>query len=170
MDKIPAQIVDFRLYNGADKIIGAGAELPLPTVKSKTYTADLPAGDIDLPGMRTENLESEINFNIFDKEAAKTISLTKTTTLIARGSAQKVNTGTHDFEYGGIKVTMKGFANEITLGTLKRSDKMDSKIKMTLTYIKVEDGDGNVFFEIDKLNGTYIVNGEDARAGIDKYL
>lgn len=46
---------------------------------------------------------------------------------------------------------------------------MDSKITMTLTYIKVEDS-STVFLEIDKFNGTFIVNGKDVREGINKYL
>ena len=67
-------------------------------------------------------------------------------------------------------MSTKGFAKEIELGTLTRSDKMDSKITLTLTYIKVEDEAGNVFIEIDKLNGTYKVNGVDVREGISQYL
>lgn len=98
------------------------------------------------------------------------VSLTGVTTVIIRGCLQASNTSTHNFDYSGVKVTAKGFAKEVALGTLKRSDKMDSKITMTLTYIKVEDGDGNIFMEIDKLNGTYIINGENVRAGIEKYL
>lgn len=171
MNKIPSQIIDFTLYNGNDKLIGTGSELALPNIVSKTYTADLPSGDVDLPGMRTENMELEVPFNIFDKEAASIISFTRVTTIIARGAAQKTNKTTHDFAYDGIKVTAKGFAKEIELGTLARSEKMDSKIKMTLTYIKVEDQKtGEVFIEIDKFNGTYIINGEDVRAGIMQYL
>ena len=170
MPDIPSQVMDFTVYNSNDALIGAGAEITLPTITSKTYTADLPAGEIDLPSMRTENLELEIPFNVFDKEAAGTVSLTKTTTIVIRGCMQKVKTTSHDFDYSGVKITTKGFAKEIALGTLKRSDKMDSKISMTLTYIKIEDGDGNIFAEIDKLNGTYIINGVDVRAGIDKYL
>ena len=131
---------------------------------------DLAAGKIELPGMRTENMELEIPFTLFDKEAASIISYTDTTTIILRGSAQTLNTDTHNFAYTGVKVTAKGMTKEIELGTLKRSDKMDSKIKLTLTYIKVEDGDGFKFLELDKLNGTFIVNGENVRAGIDKYL
>lgn len=170
MSKIPSQIVDFSAYNASDKLFGHGSEVTLPTITSKTYTAELAAGDIDVPGMRTENLEMEIPFQIFDKEAASTISLTKTTSIVLRGAAQKINTDTHDFGYGGLKVSAKGFAKEIELGTLKRSDKMDSKITLTLTYIKVEDDAGNVFIEIDKLNGTYKVNGIDVREGISQYL
>lgn len=170
MPKIPAQIVDFSLYNSDQKLIGHGAEITLPTVTSKTATAELAAGDIELPGMRTENMEMEIPFNVFDDEAAGVISLTNVSTIIIRGAAQRVNTSSHDFVYGGLKVTAKGFAKEIELGTLKRSDKMDSKITMTLTYIKVEDNKGSVFMEIDKLNGTFMINGKDVRDGISQYL
>lgn len=170
MSKIPSQVMDFSVYNSTNRLVGAGAEITLPTITSKTYTADLPAGEIDLPSMRTENLELEIPFNVFDKEAGGMISLSKVTTVIIRGCLQASNTNTHDFDYSGVKVTAKGFAKEVSLGTLKRSDKMDSKITMTLTYIKVEDGDGNIFMEIDKLNGTYIINGEDVRSEIEKYL
>lgn len=170
MSKIPAQIVDFSLYNGNERLIGHGSEITLPTVTSKTATAELAAGDIDLPGMRTENMEMEIPFNVFDSEAAGVISLTNVSTVVIRGAAQRVNTASHDFVYSGLKVTAKGFAKEIELGTLKRSDKMDSNITMTLTYIKVEDDKGNVFMEIDKLNGTFIINGEDVRDGISKFL
>lgn len=170
MSKIPAQIVDFSLYNGNERLIGHGSEITLPTVTSKTATAELAAGDIDLPGMRTENMEMEIPFNVFDSEAASVISLTNVSTVVIRGAAQRVNTSSHDFVYSGLKVTAKGFAKEIELGTLKRSDKMDSNITMTLTYIKVEDDKGNVFIEIDKLNGTFIINGKDVRDGISKFL
>jgi len=170
MSKIPSQVMDFSVYNGNNRLVGAGAEITLPTITSKTYTADLPAGEIDLPSMRTENLELEIPFNVFDAEAGGMISVSTVTTVTIRGCLQASNTTTHDFDYSGVKVTAKGFAKEVALGTLKRSDKMDSKITMTLSYIKVEDGDGNIFIEIDKLNGTYIINGEDVRAGIDKYL
>lgn len=171
MSTIPEQLVDYSVYNNKDRLIGAGAEMTLPTITSKTYTADLPAGDLDLPGMRTENMELEIPFNVFDKEAAGCLSLTSVTTIIIRGCTQKVDTDTHNLSYDGVKVTAKGFAKEVTLGTIKRSDKMDSKIKMTLTYIKVENSAGTeTYIEIDKLNGTYIMNGKDVREGINAYL
>lgn len=168
--KIPTQLIDFNIYNGDDKLIGTGAEVTLPKVTSKTYTAELPAGDVDLPGMRTENMELEVPFNVLDEEAAGMMSLTEVNTVIIRGATQKVDQGTHDLSYGGIKVTCRGYTKELDLGTLKRSDKMDSKVAMTLTYIKVEDENGNVFIEVDKLNGTYIINGKDVRAGINQYL
>lgn len=168
--KIPSQLIDFNLYNGDDRLIGTGPEITLPKVTSKTYTAELPAGDVDLPGMRTENMELEVLFNVLNEETASIMSLAEVNTVIIRGATQKVDQETHDLSYGGIKVTCRGFTKELDLGTLKRSDKMDSKVAMTLTYIKVENENGDVFIEVDKLNGTYIINGKDVRAGISQYL
>lgn len=170
MPKIPSQIVDFSLYNLNDRLMGHGDEITLPKITSLTSEVDLAAGKIDVPGMRTENMEMEIPFNLFDEEAAGVVSLNKVTTVVVRGSAQKMDTESHNFDYSGLKVTAKGFSKEVDLGTLKRSDKMDSKITLTLTYIKVEDAEGNVFIEHDKLNGTLIINGEDVREGISQYL
>jgi len=160
---IPTQIIDFNIYNAPNKLIGAGDEVTLPKIVSKT------GGDIDLPGLTTENMEMEVPFNVFDKEAASTMSISKVNTLIIRSCQQKADTKTHNLSYDGLKLTIRGFTKEVDLGTLKRSDKMDSKITMTLTYIKIEDS-STVFLEIDKFNGTFIVNGKDVREGINKYL
>ena len=42
---IPTQIIDFNIYNAPNKLIGAGDEVTLPKIVSKTYTAAL-AGDV----------------------------------------------------------------------------------------------------------------------------
>lgn len=169
-NKIPSQVMDYKVYNGNNALIGTGEEIKLPTVGFKAAEVDLPGGSAELPSMRTDNLEMEVPFRLLDEEAASVISLKNTTTLHIRGAMQKVDSSSHDFNYNGLVVTVKGFAKEIDLGTLKRSDKMDSKVKLNLTYIKVADYDGTEFIEIDKLNGTLKINGEDARDGIDKYL
>ena len=51
---IPTQIIDFNIYNAPNKLIGAGDEVTLPKIVSKTYTAALAGGDIDLPGLTTK--------------------------------------------------------------------------------------------------------------------
>lgn len=38
---IPTQIIDFNIYNAPNKLIGAGDEVTLPKIVSKTYTAAL---------------------------------------------------------------------------------------------------------------------------------
>ena len=98
---IPTQIIDFNIYNAPNKLIGAGDEVTLPKIVSKTYTAALAGGDIDLPGLTTENMEMEVPFNVFDKEAASTMSISKVNTLIIRSCQQKADTKTHNLSYDG---------------------------------------------------------------------
>ena len=178
---IPSQILDYRVYNNTTasgkgkQLVGVGDEVKLPTLASLTAEVDLPDGKVDVPGMRTENMELEIPFNTFDDEAASLMNLTKTTHLTLYGAQQRVNQTSHDFDNQGLRVDVKGFVKELDIGTLKRSDKMDSKITLTLTYIRVDkiNAAGAVeqtYLEVDKLNSVFILNGVDVRAGIDKFL
>lgn len=57
---IPTQIIDFNIYNAPNKLIGAGDEVTLPKIVSKTYTAALAGGDIDLPGLTIEDSDAGI--------------------------------------------------------------------------------------------------------------
>lgn len=98
---IPTQIIDFNIYNGQNKLMGTGDEVTLPKIVSKAYTAALAGGDIDLPGLTTENMEMEVPFNVFDKEAASTMSISKVNTLIIRSCQQKADTKTHNLSYDG---------------------------------------------------------------------
>nr|DAW23811.1 MAG TPA: tail tube protein [Caudoviricetes sp.] len=170
---IPSQIIDYNVYNTdvaeKNKLIGTGTDMTLPTVTNKTTTIELASGDIDVSAMRTENIEFEVPFNLFSEEATRNLSLTSPVKLIIRGAKQQINTSSHGLGYSGLKITVKGFPAEINLGNLKRSDKMDSSIKLNLSYLKYEDGQKELL-EIDKLNGIYKINGVDQRTGISSYL
>ena len=170
MSKIPTQVVDFNLYNVDNKLLGVGEELTLPSIVNKTIDAMLPGGIVSVPSMTTEDMESEINFNVFDKEAGSIITVNKTAMLVVRAAEQGVNTESHAFDYKGLKITMKGITKEVNLGSVKKGGTMDSKIKQSLTYIKIEDNTGFVILEHDKANSTYVVNGENIREGIDQYV
>ena len=176
---IPSQIYDFRLYNvtsnnDLNQFVGNGSEVTLPTVTNITAETDLAGGKLDMPGMRTENMEIEIPFTLMDEEAASIMSLNNAAHLAIYGAAQRSKAATHDFENTGLRLEVKGYTKEIELGTLKRSDKMDSKVKLTLTYIKLESVDADMkkftIMEIDVLNSVYIMNGVNVREGIDKFL
>lgn len=166
--QLPKQIVDFSVYNNST-LIGTGDELPLPDVVFKTYTAMTPGGEIDLPTLMTENMEQETKFDVIDKDAAGLISVGDTTSLTIRGAAQYVDPDTHGLVYKQVKVEEKGITSKVTIGTLKKGDKMDSSITNNLTYIKLT-LDGQVLLEIDKLNGSCIVNGKNIKEGISALL
>lgn len=172
---LPTQILNFNIYkegtNAGNKIIGTGQELTLPDIVNKTYTYETSSGDIDLPSMRTENMEQEIPYYMLDTDAMSILKLNGVETLIIRGSYQKLNGATHELSQGGIKVTEKEFFKSVGFGKLKSAESMDSKIKLTLTYLKVEDQDNTTpLLELDKLNGVYKINGVDMLEGMNKYL
>lgn len=200
---IPSQIYDFRLYGfkeeSTDKkasdtedskdpksqlkqFVGNGSEITLPDIENITSEADLAGGKLDMPGMRVESMELEVPFILMDDEAASLISLNKTTHLIIYGAAQRSKAETHDFENTGLRLEVKGYAKKIALGTLKRSDKMDSKVTLTLTYLKFDNVENDTstkdknglktttIAEIDVLNSVYEMNGVNVREGIDKFL
>ncbi len=170
MAKIPSQIMDFRLYNDNSQVIGVGEEITLPTVSTINKTLNTPGGEIDLPSLATENMELEIPFNIFDDEAAEAVHIGETGSFVIRAAAQRADSSSHELTYNGLVVTVKGFTSEVTLGSAKRADGMNSTIKMNLTYLKVASYSGTVYLEIDKLNGPFKVNGVDQRSKISKYL
>lgn len=165
---LPKQVVDFSVYNNS-KLIGTGDEMPMPDVVFKTYTAQTPGGDIDLPTLMTENMEQETPFDVLDSEAAGLVSVGDTTSLTIRGAVQCVDPDTHGLAYKQIKIEEKGITSKVAIGTLKRGDKMDSSITNNLTYIKVT-LDGSVLVMIDKLTGECVVNGKDIKSVISSLL
>lgn len=173
MSQIPQQIVDYNVYVGStassNKLLGTGEEITLPSIVTKTFSALLAAGDFEAPTLMTENMEFEIPFNVIDSEGTQLVSVSKVTKLILRGAAQHINTSDHDFDYKQVKLEIKGFCKEVNLGKLKRGDKMDSSIKMNLSYIKFT-LDNKVMLEIDKFTGTFIMDGKDVRKPIEKYI
>lgn len=165
---LPKQVVDFSVYNNS-KLIGTGDEMDMPDVVFKTYTAQTPGGDIDLPTLMTENMEQETPFDVLDKEAAELVSVGDTTSLTIRGAVQCVDPDSHGLTYKQIKIEEKGITSKVAIGTLKRGDKMDSSITNNLTYIKVT-LDGSVLLMIDKLTGECVVNGKDIKSVISGLL
>ena len=166
---IPQQIMDYSLYSGTKKLFGMGETLTLPDIVFKTMTATLSSGDIDLPSLMTENLEQEFLFNVLDKSLGSAISFTTAAKFTVRAAVQHTNASTHSLEYKQIKVEYKGFPKQIKLGELKRADKMDSGITLSLSYIKVT-VDSAELLEIDKLNNVIKVNGIDIRSKISDLL
>ncbi len=171
---LPTQILDFTIYyndTNSSKIIGVGSELTLPDIVNKTYTYETSLGDLDLPSMRTENMEQEIPYYMLDSDAVSILKLTGVGTIIIRGSYQKLSTESHALSQGGLKVTEKGFFKSLSFGKFKTAEQMDAKLTLTLTYLKFEDQEiSTPLLEIDKINNIYKINGVDLLEGMNKYL
>ena len=59
-----------------------------------------------------------------------------------------------------MSVSVRGLVKTFTPGTVKAGAKMESSVTLSLSYYKIVI-DGTTMLEIDKLNGVYIVDGED---------
>lgn len=168
---IPTVLRDYNVYNQNKKLIGIGEEVTLPSIPFLTSTISGAGimGEIDLPQLgRTGNIEQEIPFNMMDEEMLSVIGEGFVTTLSLKGANEKINPETGMLEWSGMSATFRGYVTEINPGTAKRADKMDSSIKMSLSYIKYIVND-KTLVEIDKLNGTFILDGKDMTGKYKQY-
>lgn len=164
---IPEKINDFNAYLSGNRMIGVGASATLPTVKMKTNTISGAGigGEIDSPTIgQFESMEQEIQFNVLYSSAMEMLSPLSTVDLTFR-AAQQVYDKSGGYAFKGLRVVEQGRVKEFDPGKIEKGECMEVKVKLELTYLKIE-VDGEELLELDKLNGGYRVNGVDMLAGI----
>ena len=110
----------------------------------------------------------QIKWNHLYSHAARMMNPNETVQLTIRAAQQAANKE-GGVVYKGLRVVCSGHPKEIDLGTLKRADTMGATTTLELLTYKVEVAD-QVIFDIDKLGGKYVVNGEDLRAEINALI
>ena len=164
---VPEKINDANIYLAGNKMIGVAAEIKLPETKSKTGTVEGMgiSGEIDSPTIgQFESMEQPIKFNTLYSSAMDMLSPLKTVEFTIR-AAQQVYDKEGGYAFKALRVVERGRVKHFDPGTIKKSESMDASITIELTYLLIE-VDGVVMTEIDKLNGVYIVNGEDVLAEV----
>lgn len=164
---VPEKINDCNTYLGGNKMIGVAASVTLPTISMKTSTTSGMGinGEIDSPTIgQFESMEQEVQFNTLYSSAADMLSPLKTVDLTFR-AAQQVYDKTGGYAFKGLRVVEKARVKKFEPGKIEKSESMEAKVTLELTYIMIEN-DGEKLVEIDKLNGVYIVNGEDMLAEV----
>ena len=164
---IPEKINDANIYLAGDKMIGTTAELELPEVKMKPGTVEGMgiSGEIDSPTIgQFESMEQTINFNTLYSSAMDMLSPLKTVELTIRAPQQVYDRG-DGYAFKGLRVVERGRVKNFKPGKVKKAEGMDASISIELTYLLIEVG-GIVMVEIDKLNGVYVVDGEDVLAEV----
>ena len=169
---VPEVINDYNVY-GQDGLllIGLADEITLPKISSKktTLSGSGILGEIDapVPG-QIESSEMQIKWNHLYSHAARMMNPNETVQLTIRAAQQAANKE-GGVVYKGLRVVCSGRPKESALGTLKRADTMGATTTLELLTYKVE-VDDQVIFDIDKLGGKYVVNGEDLRAEINALI
>ena len=169
---VPEVINDYNVY-GQDGLllIGLADDITLPKISSKktTLSGSGILGEIDapVPG-QIESSEMQIKWNHLYSDAARMMNPNETVQITIRAAQQTANKE-GGVVYKGLRIVCSGHPKEIDLGTLKRGDTMGATTTLELLTYKVE-VDSQVIFDIDKLGGKYVVNGEDLRAEINALI
>lgn len=168
---IPEKINDYNAYLDGTKMIGMGASVSLPPIKTKTSTVSGVGvnGELDSPTIgQFESMEQEIQFNTLYSSAVDMLSPLSNVNLTLR-AAQQVYDKTGGYAFKGLRVVEMGRVKSFEPGKVEKGEGMEAKVILELTYIMIE-VDGNQIVEIDKLNGVYKVNGVDMLAGVKSLI
>lgn len=162
MSTIPFKIVNFNLYNGADKYIGITEEITLPDFEamSETISGAGIAGEFEAPTPGHFGSQTiEIPFRTIDRSSFDLMK-NKASTLILRAAQQSYAISKGNSKIEKLRITVKGIPKGINLGKVAINSPTDTTVTMEILYIKIEQ-DGRTLIELDKLNFVYIVDGED---------
>ena len=102
---------------------------------------------------------------MLDEDAAALMVPGSPVNITLRAAEQLKNRSDSTTTYKGVRFVVKGQSKEFQPGTIKQGAQMDSKVTVACTYILYE-VDGKKLFELDKLNGIFVVNGQDQLAAI----
>ena len=167
MNNIPEILNDFNVYKDGNALIGTTAEVSLPDFEAMTETISgagiLGEYEVANPG-HFGAMEIEIPFRILYGDIFELLDSTKAMNLTLRGSLQ-ITDGSGSKAFKGMRVVLVGSAKQMTGGTVSAGKPMEASVTLSLTYIKIE-VDGADKVELDKLNGTYKINGSDVLSPI----
>lgn len=165
---IPEAIHDFNMYLTGNKLGGITGEVEMPPFESMTSTVSgagiLGEYEAPTPG-HFGSMEQEIPFRCINRDYFNMVDPTQPLELTLRGAIQYAAASTQATECMGMRVVFRGKPKNVNIGTVRQRGSMDSTITLELTYVLVE-MDGKSMIEIDKINPTYKVNGNDVLSKI----
>ncbi len=164
---IPEGVNEFNAYLDGTQMIGVAADIDLPEIVMLVRSLE-PAGvsgKIDSPTIgQFDSMEQSIKFNALYSSAVDMLNPLEVVNLTFR-AAQQVYDKTGGYVFKSLRVVEMGRVKKFKPGKLKKAETMDAEVTMELTAIKLVVDEVTVF-EIDKLNGVYIVNGKDMLADL----
>lgn len=159
----PSVINDFNVYKNGTKLIGITGEVSLPEFTSKSTTINGAGilGDIEEAVLaQFDNMVVSIPFRTLSDDIFSIMNPSEAVDLTLRGAIQSTNLTTGTTEFRGMRVVVRGKMASFAPGNVQNGEQMGSSVSLNLTYILIE-VDGEKKIELDKLNGVYIVNGQD---------
>lgn len=163
-------IHDYNIYNGENELIGDGEEITLPDLSPVSTdlagSGMLGSVKIPVPGMY-ESLVVDIPFRMLSEKATRLFIGRRYATVKIRGGILWTDESTGDMGDRGIVVTVRGMGSKLSLGKIKRGEKMGSGISIETVYYNVT-VDNKCLFELDKFNNICKINEVDIMENLRK--
>lgn len=160
------RLINFACYENGKTMLGV-ADVTLPEISFMTETikgAGI-AGEIDMPTIgQVPSMTVAVNFTGLMVDNLKFLAA-KTYQLDFRGSMQTADDATSEIGTSSVRLVMKGVPKKTTLGVFDTGAKNGNNTEFEVTYLKLF-VDGKEFFEVDKLNFIYKVDGVDYLAKV----
>ena len=159
---IPEKVVNFNVYNEAEKLVGVSGEITLPDLEPMTETISGAGllGEIESPTPGHFGSQTlEIPFRTLTGTPFQLLE-NKGHTFILRAAQQSYNVKNGRTEVRPLKIIVKGSSKGANLGKLGVGAMTETVARLEIRYLKVEEN-GTTLLELDKDNFIYIVNGVD---------
>lgn len=160
----PEVLHNYNIYDIAgNKLIGIGESITLAAVQFVVATLQGAGilGQLDVPVVgQTQNISQEVPFRVLYGGVSDYISNEQTVGFVVRGAYQVLDRESNQRKPMQVKATMRGACTAVNPGTAQNGNAMNGSVTVSASYYKIEVG-GKVLFEMDKLNGIFVVNGED---------
>lgn len=153
----------YSVYKNGSELIGVASEQDLPEITFLTDTIEGAGvgGNMDIPAVGLiDDMESTIKFLTLCQGAFSVMDPTEAVDIVVKGALQGMDAGTGATGFQRISIYERGIVKKFTPGTMKAGVKMDSQVTLGLSYYKIVI-DGKTMLEIDRLNGVFVVNGND---------
>lgn len=159
---IPERVVNYNIYDEADKLVGVSAEVTLPNFESMTETISGAgiAGEFEssLPG-HYGSQTIEIPFRTLN-DSNFTLAKNSGKPLVLRAAQQSYDVASGQRSQRALKITIKYQSKGLNLGTIGVGAMTESTNVLEVLYIKIEENNREML-EYDKLNFVFIVDGVD---------
>lgn len=159
---IPEKVVNFNVYNDADKLVGVAAEITLPDFEamSETVSGAGIAGEYEstTPG-HFGSQTIEVPFRTVSDSSFKFLQ-NRGQTIILRAAQQSYDVSKGKTNIRPLKITIRGIPKSLNLGKVAVGSPTETAATIEILYIKIEEN-GHTLLELDKLNFIFIVDGVD---------
>ena len=166
----PDKLIKFAVYGGDEDFLGV-VDVTLPNLTPLKETSKgagiLGEYETGTPG-QYGSLKLQMTWRVATKQAAK-LAHPDGMALTLKGVTQGIDSGTYKPTKTPVTVTVRPFASDLQLGKFDPATAMGTTTEVECLYIKYTI-DGEIIYEVDKLNDKCIINGEDVMSEINTML